>query len=128
MQQVLAYGDISAKVHILSRFCKFFLNLRTSPCREVSILANLVSRDVRSVTGNNVKHIMELSGYNLWLDSPTKVKAGLLEAEMVSCAREDSWRVPYLGSLLQHRQEWYYRGDKDQVATTQTLIDSLCVN
>ena len=128
VQQVLACGGISAKVDILSRFCKFFLNLRTSPCREVSILANLVSRDVRSVTGNNVKHIMELSGYNLWLDSPTKVKAGLLEAEMVSCAKEDSWRVPYLGSLLQHRQEWYYRGDKDQVATTQTLIDSLCVN
>ena len=128
VQQVLACGGISAKVDILSRFCKFFLNLRSSPCREVSILANLVARDVRSVTGNNVRLIMELSGCNLWSDSSVKVKAGLLEAELVICAREDSWRVSYLRSLLQHRQEWYYRGDKDQVAATQTLIDSLCVN
>ena len=51
-----------------------------------------------------------------------------MEAEVVNVAREDSWRVPYLGALLQHRQEWHYRGDKDEVARTQTLIDSLCVN
>ena len=112
----------------MSRYSKFFRGLRSSPCREVSILANLVARDVRSVTGRNVKLIMVESGSNLWSDSPGAVQAGLFESESVTIAREDSWRVPYLGSLLQHRQEWHYRGEKEQVAQIQILIDSLCVN
>ena len=112
----------------MSRYCKFVLNLRTSPCKEISILANLVARDVRSVTGRNIKLISELSGSNLWSESPGKVRAGLMEAEIVNFEKEDSWRVNYLGSLLQHRQEWQYRGDKEQVAKVQSLIDSLCVN
>ena len=62
VQQVLACGGISAKVDIMTRYCKFFRGLRTSPCREVSILANLVARDVRSVTGMNVKMVMDQSG------------------------------------------------------------------
>ena len=128
VQQVLACGGISAKADIMSRYSKFFLSLRNSPCKEVSILANLVARDVRSVTGRNIKLIMDISGSNLWSDTPGKVRAGLIEAETVRYAREDSWRIPYLGSLLQHRQEWHYRGDKEQVAKVQTLIDSLCVN
>ena len=130
VQQVLACGGITAKVDVMSRYCKFFLNLRTSPYKEVSVstLANLVARDVRSVTGRNIKLIMDLSGSNLWIDSPGKVRAGLMEAETVNFAREDSWRIPYLGSLLQHRQEWQYRGEKEQVARVQTLIDSVCVN
>ena len=114
---------------IMSRYCKFFLSLRTSPCKEVSTLANLVVRDVRSVTGRNIKLISELSGSNLWSDSPGKVRAGLMEAEIiVNFEKEDSWRVNYLGSLLRHRQAWQYRGDKEQVAKVQSLIDSLCVN
>ena len=128
VQQVLACGGISAKVDIMSRYSKFFRSLRSSPCREVSILANIVARDVRSVTGRNVKLVITEFGSNLWSDSLGSLQAGLLESESVTIAREDSWRVPYLGSLLQHRQEWHYRGDKDQVAQIQTLIDSLCVN
>ena len=128
VQQVLACGGISAKIDIMSRFCKFFLGLRSSPCREVSILANMVGRDVRSVTGKNIRVIMEMSGSNLWSESPGKVRANLLEAETVTIEREDRWRVKYLETLLKHRQEWHYRGDKEQVAKTQVLIDSLCVN
>ena len=49
----------------MSRYAKFILSLCTSPCKEVSVLANLGTRDVRTVTGKNVKMIMELSGTNL---------------------------------------------------------------
>ena len=48
------------------------------------------------------------------VDSPCEVKADLLRAEIVDFSREDSWRIPYLESFLQHRQEWYSRGDKDE--------------
>ena len=68
----------------MSRYSKFFRGLRSSPCREVSILANLVARDVRSVTGRNVKLIMVESGSNLWSDSPGAEQTGLLESESES--------------------------------------------
>ena len=97
----------------MTRYCKFLRSLKSSPCREVSILTNLVARDVRSVTGRNINLITEQSGYNIWSDSPVKVKAGLIKSETVKVSREDSWRVTNLGSLLQHRQEWHYRGDKE---------------
>ena len=73
----------------MSRFCKFFLNLRSSPCREVSILVNIVARYVRSATEKNIRMIMELSGSNLWSECPERVKAGLLEAEIVTIGKED---------------------------------------
>ena len=110
------------------RYCRFFEKLRKSSSVPIKFLANIVARDIRSVTGMNVKLVMDQSGSNVWSDSPGKVKAGLLESDIVTIPKEDSWRVTYLGSLLQHRQEWHYRGDKEQVAQVQALIDSLCVN
>jgi hypothetical protein len=68
---------------------------------------------------------MENSGADVWSGSPAKIRAGLVEAELVEDAAVDKWRVKYLDTLLQQRQEWHYRGEKEQI---QTLIDSLCVN
>ena len=38
----------------------------------------------------------------------------------------DSWRVPYLGKLLEERDKKVYQGDTAD--TEQGLIDSLCIN
>ena len=62
VQQVLACGTSSARTDILTRYSKFFKGLRNSPSREVAVLANLVARDRRSVTGSNVKLVMQKSG------------------------------------------------------------------
>ena len=62
VQDVLACGYTSAKADILARYGKFFKGLRTSPCWEVTVLANLVARDVRSSTGRNIKYVGESSG------------------------------------------------------------------
>ena len=128
VQQVLACGGSSARVDIMARYSKFFQGLRKSPCREVSILANLIARDRRSVTGRNVNLVMENSGSNVWSDNPAKIRAGLLKADTVEIANEDKWRVKYLGTLLQQRQEWHYQGAVDEEEQLQTLVDSLCVN
>ena len=94
----------------------------------MSILANLIARDRRSVTGRNVNLVMENSGSNVWSDNPAKIRAGLLKADTVEIANEDKWRVKYLGTLLQQRQEWHYQGAVDEEEQLQTLVDSLCVN
>ena len=120
VHQVLACGTSSARIDIMSRYCKFFRGLRNSPCREVAVLANLMARDRRSVTGSNVQLVMATSGCDVWSDSLGKVRASLLEKEAV-----DNWRV---GTLLEHRQEWQYLGADEEVENIQKLVDSLCVN
>ena len=59
VQEVLACGYTSAKADILARYGKFFKGLRTSPCWEVTVLANLVARmsdhpleEISSMLGN----------------------------------------------------------------------------
>ena len=92
------------------------------------LLANLIARDRRSVTGKNVRLVMEISGVDVWSGSPAKTRAGLIKAEIVDVAPVDKWRVKYLDTLLQQRQEWHYRGEEEEEEQVQTLIDSLCVN
>ena len=53
-QQVLSCGLDSARTDILVRYAKFFKSLRTSPGREVSVLANIVSRDIQTTTGSSM--------------------------------------------------------------------------
>jgi hypothetical protein len=50
--------------YILARCANFVRSLRVSPCHEVSVLANIAGRDVRSTTGNNLKLLEELTGLN----------------------------------------------------------------
>ena len=50
--------------------------------------------------------VMAKSGCDVWSDSPGKVRASLLEKEAVVVENRDKWRVQYLGTLLEHRQEW----------------------
>ena len=51
VQQVLSPGLDSARTDILVRYARFFQSLRKSTSKEVAMLANLVSRDMRTTTG-----------------------------------------------------------------------------
>ena len=53
VEQVLSPGLTSVRTDILAKYVGFFRNLRISPSHEVSFMAQLVSRDLRSVTGRN---------------------------------------------------------------------------
>jgi hypothetical protein len=55
VQFILSCGLSSAKVDILSKFAGFFQGLRGSPCPEVSFMACLVGRDLRTVTERNLQ-------------------------------------------------------------------------
>ena len=128
VQQVLSAGLTSAKVDILARFGNFFRSLRLSPCYEVAVMANLVGRDIRSITGSNIRLVQDSSGLDPWVTSPAHLKAGLIAKQQVNIEREDMWRVKYLGTLLGQRQELHYLGYETEKLRVNELIDSLCLN
>ena len=81
----------------MARYCRFFRGLRGSPSREVATLVNLVARDIRTCTGNNIRMIGEQSGKCPWVDSLTSIRSGIKEAELVKVQEQDSWRFGLLG-------------------------------
>ena len=116
----------SARTDILVRYGKFLTSLKNSPSKEVAMMANLVSRDVRTTTGANLKLIQEASGLPIWGTSQEKLREALRVEEAVMVLKCDKWRVPYLSKLLEHCQELYYRGE--DVKENDDLINSLCIN
>ena len=94
----------------MSRYTKFFKALRTSPSMEVSVLANIVGRDVRTTTGSNLHLIGNVTGLDPWRCFDSQVKR-VMKEKLVKVPEMDKWRLPYLGKLLEQR-----------------LIESVCVN
>ena len=128
VQNILACGIPSARVEILARFSNFFRNLRRSPSSEVAVLANIVGRDIRSTTGSNLKLLEECSGLNPWIYSSTRLKQELIDKEKIEIPVQDSWRIGYLGKLLEQKQMYHYKGEKVMVNQVSELIDSICIN
>ena len=125
----LSGSMVPVKRDILSRYAGFYRSLLRSPCREVSILARIVAKDIRTTTARNLKFLEEETGGKTWAASALMVKKALIAGEKVVPA-EDSWRVPYLGKLLEERDKLVYQGleDSKEVESVQSLIDSLCTN
>ena len=128
VQKVLACESMSAKSEILSRFCKFFQGLCSSPSREVAILANLVARDIRSPTGSNIQLIAGLTESDPWTVGPTTIRSKLTDSEEAPVEDMDMWRLKYLSLLFEQKQEWLYRGVEEEKRKVQQIVDSLCVN
>ena len=56
VDNLLGVNHLSVKRQLLSRYIKFFKGLLKSKSCEVKLLANIVARDVRSVTGKNLRY------------------------------------------------------------------------
>ena len=125
VQQVLSCGNSSAETDILARYGKFSMGLRTSTSQEVRVMFNLLSRNLQSTTGKNLKLIAERSGLDPWATSTQKLKEALHEKQKVEVLEEDSWRTPYLVSLLEQLHEAKVLVQEDKVKVLQGLIDSL---
>ena len=128
LQQVLSSGMESAKTSILVRYATFFKNLRNSTSKEVAMLANLVSRDIRTTTGSNLRAVEEASGHCPWVTSKDRLRDSIIAKETVQVLEEDQWRIPMLDKLLTSRQEMNYLGEVEEVSRISELIHSLCRN
>ena len=127
-QQVLSCGLDSARTDILVRYAKFFKSLRSSPSREVSVMANIVSRDIQTTTGSNLRMVEEASGLSAWDSNPDMLREAIRSKEMVQVGNQEQWRIPYLNKLLGQRQELSYLGLDQEKARVDELIDSLCIH
>ena len=128
-QQVLSCGLSSVRVDILSKFVGFFQSLRGSPCPEVSFLASLVGRDIRSITGKNLRLVARESSLNPWVVTPGTIKKVLKEKEEnILVPPDDHWRLAYLDLLLEQRQNTHYLAMENEEKRLSELIDSLCIN
>ena len=126
----LSGGLVTVRRDVLARYAGFYRSLLSSPCREVSILARVVARDVRTTTARNLAMLETESGGLTWMDPAEKVKEGLASGEP-AVPGADSWRIPYLGKLLEQRDTLAYQGaavPDEEVERVQELVDSLCSN
>ena len=116
----------SARTDIIARYSRFAKNLKFSPSDEIRLLFNIVSRDVRSTTGSNLKFIGDASALDHWSVGTGSFKRAVYNKELVEVPDLDSWRVRYLWSLLSQRQNAdLYGQDTDRI---RELINSLCIN
>ena len=126
VQQVLSCGLTTAKTDVLLRYSKFFQSLRSSTSKEVATMANLVSRDVQTTTGTNLRLIERETGLSAWITGHVKLKDALVQKETVQVEEREKWRIPLLNKLLIQKQELLYLGE--DIEDISGLINSLCIN
>ena len=91
------------------------------------MLANLVSRDLQTTTGKNLRTVREASGLDPWLVSPNRLKQAVIERETVQVVSTDIWRLEYLCSLRRQVEEAKLHTQDDRIKELQVLIDSLVI-
>ena len=126
VQQVLSCDETTARTDLLARYGKFFKSLRSSTSMEVATMANLVSRDIQSTTGKNLRLVEKSLGLSAWEASQVKLKEAIKKKETVTVEDIDLWRIPYLDKLLGGKQEVAYMGEDVEEISSQ--INSLCIN
>ena len=90
-------------------------------------MSYFTGRDLRTVTGRNLRLIRHETGLDPWTVSPALVKQELHDGYGVVPDGE-AWRLSYLGLLLEQRQVAHYSGCEQEKEALTQLIDSLCVN
>ena len=103
-------------------------SLRGSPSKEVAVLARLVSRDIRTTTGTNIRVVEEASGLSIWDCCQEKLRNAVRRKEQVEVEANDEWRIQYLNKLLAQRQELDYLGQEVEKTMVDDLINSLCIH
>ena len=88
-------------------------------------MANLVSWDIQTTTGKNLRLVEEASSLSAWRPS-NKLKEAIKKSETVEIEPANQWRIPFLSKLLGHRQELSYCGEDTEEISA--LINSLCIN
>ena len=125
----LSGGLVTVRRDVLARYAGFYKSLLTSPCREVNILARLVAKDIRTTTARNMNMLEQETGGLTWAAPGGQIRDRLASREP-SAPLVDAWRIPYLGRLLEERDQLAYQGDEfcEEFDDVQDLIDSLCTN
>ena len=97
-------------VALLARFHNFFHSLINSPSNEVSVMARLSARDVRTKLGKNLVYLRKEALLNPWMFGSQRIKDELLQFNKQHVPDNESWRIQYFMRLLEERIIGYYNG------------------
>ena len=127
--EYLSGGMPSVETELVSRYAGFYKSLLASPNWEVNIMARIAAKDIRSVTGRNLRLIEVASNGQTWVTSKSKIKEGL-RTTAVHVPPTDQWRIGLLGKLLEQRDVLIYQGHEETplCVELQETIDSLCTS
>ena len=121
VDRLLGCGLSHVKTDILAKYIKFFRSLRESPSMEVSVLAHIVARDIRTTTGQNLHVIHDLTSLDPRSCFGSQVKK-ILGDKLAEVPQQDWWRISYLEKLLTERGEKHYTMGN---TTEQSSLSSL---
>ena len=65
---------------------------------------------------------------NPWTTGKTEMRRALVLGEAIKVDDQDSWRIPYLRSLLELKYIQYYDGNQEEEKNVAELINSLVTN
>ena len=90
-------------------------------------IANIMTRNVRSMTGANLKYLEDITGMD-----PLSVSKAAFKKSLTACPAQpgesDALRVQLLGKSVQQLGKYHYEGLYDHVSFISDLINSLCIN
>ena len=116
-----AKNHVTLRNQVLARYPGFFQSLLNSPSKEVKLLANVVSRDPRSNTYQNLKHVEALSGLSPWDFSTGRIKA---ELPVLKVPEGELWRLGLMTNFLRMREEKNMLNEN--TSRICAMMDSLC--
>ena len=121
VEHVLSCGIPSVRQKLLGQDLGFFQKLLRSESPEIRLLANVVGRDVGSVTGSNLINLEEEFRLDPWVSSSSQLAE---QYNSYGVPAEDDWRLPLLVKLLDQKREMEIMNEKTK--SIAELIDSLC--
>ena len=117
----LAAGITPLRNMVLGRYPAFLQKLFRGPCEEVAVMAQVASRDARTVTAGNIRHLNTLTKLDCATECRVVVKRALPVKEVPEC---ETWRTGLLDILLRQRSELEKEGSDSR--RVNAMLASLC--
>ena len=117
---------------IFSRYIKFLDSLVKNRRQSIVSLVKEVSNVANSVTGSNIRHILNETG-TLIVPGKT-MKFALNNYEVYSVPSKEEWRIPLLSSLIEMKEKrWIVQFDEEDDGTLNDdainlMIERACID
>ena len=118
---LLGCGFPTSRQQILSRYVKFYRSLLNSPSHEVAVVARLVGKDAKSVTGKNLLNIRLETKLNVFSAPLQKIKDAI---SLATPPAPEQWKLYLLDKYISRRKDLRTRCEETNYL--DNLIDSLC--
>ena len=122
VDELLGCGFPTSRQQILSRYFKFYRSLINSPSHEVAVVARMVGKDAKSVTGKNLLNIRLETKLNVFSAPLQKIKDAI---SLATPPAPEQWKLYLLDKYISRRKD--LRTRCEDTSYLDNLIDSLCL-